>query len=120
MYYPDRAQEIALENEQQYHLAAWFKSGGELTFGTNSDKCSARFRRQYKDGSIGYHLHAEMDLLLKMGHNIADEICVIRFKKNGDITMAKPCRYCQKFLKTYGVKRVRYTNWDGKWESMRL
>lgn len=120
MYYPAKALEIALNNDQQYHLAAWVKSGAEFTFGVNSERCSKRFMRRYNDGSTRYHVHAEMDLLIKMGRDVADEICVIRFKRNGDITMAKPCRHCQKYLKRYGVKRVRYTNWDGQWERMKL
>ena len=49
-----------------------------------------------------------------------DEIHVIRFNKNGEVTMAKPCVYCQKFLKEHGVKRVMYTNWVGRWKCMKL
>lgn len=120
MYYPIKAQEIALNNNQPFHIAAWFKSGAALTFGVNSERCSKKFMRRYRDGTVRYHLHAEMDLLIKMGSQIADEIYVIRFRKNGEISMAKPCKYCQKYLRRYGVKRVRYTNWEGQWERMTL
>jgi hypothetical protein len=45
---------------------------------------------------------------------------VVRFFKDGTPTMAKPCIHCQNFLRMKGVETVRYTNWDGQWEEMRL
>jgi len=50
-----------------------------------------------------------------------DEIEVIRFKKcNHVFTMAKPCTLCEHELRKAGIKKVRYTNWDGDWEEMSL
>ncbi len=89
-------------------------------FGTNSSKCSVKFARRHPDGSIGYHLHAEMALINKFDIGEINEIHVVRFKKNGDMTMAKPCVYCQKFLKQYGIKKVHYTDWDGNWTCMKI
>ena len=109
-----------MNNDQQFHLAAWAKKGSSFVYGVNSDECSTRFRRKYRDGQIGYHLHAEMALLKKCKEGEVDTVKVIRFSKNGNITMAKPCPYCQKFLRQYGVKRVFYTNWNGEWESLKL
>ncbi len=34
--------------------------------------------------------------------------------------MAKPCVHCQNFLRLKGVKKVKYTNWNGEWEFMDL
>jgi len=120
VYYPPFVREIAMNNDQQFHLAAWAKKGSSFVYGVNSDECSTRFRRKYRDGQIGYHLHAEMALLKKCKEGEVDTVKVIRFSKNGNITMAKPCPYCQKFLRQYGVKRVFYTNWNGEWESLKL
>ena len=120
MYYPPFVREVAMNNEQPFHLAAWVKKGSSFVYGVNSSECSTRFRRKYRDGQIGYHLHAEMALLKKCKEGEIDTIKVIRFSKNGSITMAQPCPYCQKFLRQYGVKRVFYTNWDGEWESLKL
>ena len=120
MYYPPFVREIAMNNEQPFHLAAWTKRGSSFVYGVNSDECSTRFKRKYRDGQIGYHLHAEMALLKKSKEGEVDTIYVIRFTKNGEITMAKPCPYCQKFLKQYGVKKAYYTNWKGEWEVLKL
>ena len=118
MYY--KARELALNNNHDFHLVAYGKVGGSYRLGTNSDKKSARFKRKYRDGSYGYHLHAEMDLIRQCPEGSLRVIHVIRFRKNGDITMAKPCVHCQKFLKEHGIIKVHYTNWDGEWEVMKL
>ena len=120
MYYPSKAREIAMQNNQPFHLAAWFRRGSSIVFSTNSGRCSTKFKRTYRDGSVGYHLHAEMALLNKVPVGSISEVHVIRFTKNGSITMAKPCEHCQKYLKEYGIKKVHYTNWDGLWSRMRL
>ena len=120
MYYLNKAREVALSNKQQYHLAAWAKKGSSIIFGTNSVKCSARFERTHPDGTKGFHLHAEMDLIRKFKPGTLKEISVVRFSKKGFPTMSKPCCYCQAFLKKFGVKKVYYTDWDGDWQVMRF
>lgn len=122
MYYPDRAREIATNSSEQFHLVAWFKRKGELVFGTNSNsRFSARFRRVYPDKTVGFHLHAEMDLIRKFRPGTVKKISVMRFsRKTGEPTMSKPCVYCQRFLRQHGVRTVRYINWEGKWEILKL
>lgn len=122
MYYPHRARELATNNSEQFQLAAWSKKRSGLVFGVNSmNRLSSKFRRVYPDGTTGFHLHAEMDLIRKFRPGSLKRISVIRFsKKTGEPTMSKPCIYCQKFLKQHGVISVRYTNWDGQWEILRL
>jgi len=34
--------------------------------------------------------------------------------------MAKPCVYCMRHIKDAGIKRVRYTNFDGDWEWIQI
>lgn len=118
MYY--RARDLALQNNHDYHLAAYAKIGSSYRLGTNSNKNSTKFKRRYRDGTYGYHLHAEMDLIRQFPKDSVKEITVVRFRKNGAMTMAMPCIHCQKFLKMHGVKKVYYTNWNGRWEVMKF
>tara|TARA_A100001011_G_C14294545_1_gene837827 strand:+ start:1732 stop:2091 length:360 start_codon:yes stop_codon:yes gene_type:complete len=118
VYY--RAREIALNNNHTYHIAAFAKRGNGFVFGKNSDRCSAKFERIHPDGSFGYHLHAEMDLINKFKVGTISEIHVVRFRKNGEMTMARPCKYCQRFLKRHGVRKVNYTDWNGNWTCMKI
>lgn len=120
MYYPSDAISLALNNDHVFHLTAWAKVGKSYIYGVNSDKCSAKFARRYEDGEMGYHLHAEMDLVKKIRGTSITEINVVRFSKRGVPTMAKPCKYCQHFLRENGIKKVHYTNWNGEWEVMKL
>ena len=118
MYY--RASRKALNNNRSYHLAAiLIRKGKPIKIGENTDKTHPKFKRQYDDGQWASHMHAEMNVLRFA--RPGDEIEVIRVTKSGDrFTMAKPCPLCQEAIKKSGIKKVRYTNWDGEWEEYKL
>ncbi len=113
MYY--RAKKLALNNGRTYHVAAILKRNGKVVkIGENTDKTHPRFTRQYDDGTWASHMHAEMNVLrfAKPG----DDLEVLRFKKcESGMTMAKPCRFCMSEIKKAGIRKLRYTEWDGSW-----
>ena len=78
--------------------------------------------RTYEDGpeSVCYEGHAEMILCDRRLLKKNDVVHVVRFLKDGTPTMAKPCKYCQRYLYNNGVKRVRYTDWNGQWKKLKL
>jgi hypothetical protein len=50
-----------------------------------------------------------------------DELEVKRYRKfNHEWTMAKPCLLCMNEMKKFGISKVRYTNWDGQWEEIKI
>jgi deoxycytidylate deaminase len=118
VYY--RAKSLALNNGRTYHVAAiLIRNGRVVRVGENTNKTHPRFKRQYEDGTWASHMHAEMNVLRfsKPG----DELEVIRFSKCGhERTMAKPCNLCMKHLVNSGITKVRYTNWDGEWEILKI
>ena len=118
MYY--RARDLALNNGRDYHLAAILKRNGRvIRIGENTSKTHPKFKRQYPDGSWASHMHAEMNVLRFA--EPGDEIEVIRFKKCGHLrTMAKPCTLCMAEIKKAGITRVKYTNWSGEWEEIKM
>jgi deoxycytidylate deaminase len=118
VYY--EARNIALSNNRTYHLAAILRRNGKIVkIGENTNKTHPRFKRQYADGTWASHMHAEMNVL--RFSQPGDIIEVIRFKKKDvNFTMAKPCNLCQKEIRKAGIKRVRYTNWEGEWEEMKF
>ena len=118
MYY--RAKILAINNGRTYHLAAILRSNGKvIRVGENTHKTHPRFKRQYEDGTWGSHMHAEMNVLrfAKPG----DEIEVLRFTKcSHQLTMAKPCSICMQEIKKAGIKKVRYTDWNGAWKEIKI
>ena len=117
VYY--KAQEKALNNGQNYHLAAILRRGKSVVkIGSNTCKTHPRFKRVYSDGTEGSCMHAEMSVVrfAKPG----DIIEVIRFKKCGTWAMARPCNLCMEHMKFAGIKKVRYTNSSGQWEILRV
>ena len=118
MYY--RAKNLAINNGRTYHLAAILRRNGRvIKIGENTSKTHPRFKRQYLDGSWASHMHAEMNVLRFA--RPGDEIEVLRVRKCGhELTMAKPCNICMKEITKAGISKVKYTNWDGKWEEIVL
>ena len=59
-------------------------------------------------------MHAEMSALRfsKPG----DVLFVLRWTKDGQLTMSKPCERCQQMINSAGLKKVFYTNWNGEFE----
>jgi len=45
----------------------------------------------------------------------------MRFIKGScEYAMAKPCVLCMQHIQDAGIKKIRYTNYDGLWEEIRL
>ncbi len=117
MYY--QAREKAINNGRTYHLAAILRRNGKVVrVGENTDKTHPRFKRQYADGTWSSHMHAEMNVLRFA--EPGDELEVLRWTKCHHRTMARPCTLCMEHIRGAGIKRVRYTNWNGKWEEINL
>ena len=78
--------------------------------------------RYYESGlsTLCYSGHAEMILCDKAQFKRKEVVHVVRFLFDGTPTMAKPCRFCQRHLYEKGIRRVRYTDWDGEWKKMNL
>ena len=109
-----------MSNGRPYLLAAILRRNGRVVrIGENTYKTHPRFKRQYRDGTWGSHMHAEMNVLrfAKPG----DELEVMRFKKcDHAFSMAKPCGHCMDEMKKAKISKVRYTNWEGEWEEISL
>ena len=118
MYY--KAKCLAINNGQVYHLAAILRRKGcVIKVGENTSKTHPRFKRRYKDGKYSACMHAEMNVLRFARKG--DTIEVMRFSKNDhSLTMARPCCLCMKEMKKAEIKKVRYTNWNGDWEEMKI
>ncbi len=113
-----KARKVALNNSQNYHIAAiLIRNGVPVKIGTNQLKTHPIAYRTYLNGDEAANMHAEMDVLryAKSG----DSLRVIRFLKNGKPTMAKPCRFCLKLILKSNLDSVQYTNWNGEWEEIR-
>jgi deoxycytidylate deaminase len=41
------------------------------------------------------------------------EIYVYRQKKNGELGLARPCESCYSLIKSVGIKKIHYTDYDG-------
>lgn len=62
------------------------------------------------------HLHAEAACLISLGLDncVGLDILVVRIKKDGTLSMSKPCEVCSALLDMVGVNNVYHSNWNGE------
>ena len=68
-------------------------------------------------GHVCRSLHAEQSALRRA--QPGDKLFVIRFQKNGNIAISKPCNECTKLIKSLKLKKVWYTDREGKWQILK-
>lgn len=107
--YFKHAQECANESSHKQKLGAVVVKGSRiLSRGFNTMKTSPRSTHPWKS------LHAEATALLGARCNIEGaDIYVARTTHDGVIANSKPCPYCMKLIKSYGIKNVFYTDNEG-------
>lgn len=96
--------------------------GNSVFMGRNSYKGHPAGRTNRANGLETVSTHAEVAALMKVPRQSRHlvRLHVMRLRKNGVVTMAKPCPLCQVFLCGAGVTKVWYTNWQGQWERLSL
>lgn len=116
--YYERAKQRALNNQHAYHLAAILKRNNDyVAIGINNNKHHRSFTRYFRDGNTAFCSHAEMEALLKAQQG--DVLYVMRWRKNGHLAMAKPCKHCQIRAQKIGIRKIWYTDDDGNWQSLK-
>lgn len=106
----------------RFTLIAQAIVGKTVIIGRNSNRHHKSFKRNYTNGN-SYTAHAETDLIVRciaITGKVPRKIQVIRLLADGTVSIAKPCKYCQKFLKNAGVKIVNYSNEKGEIVTMKL
>lgn len=112
----DLIRAAALSNGGDYHLAAWIHRGKSVVFGVNGEKCSPKYKREFRDkGRPAYCCHAEMIAIDKAKATERDVLWVARFKSDGSFAVSKPCSFCMKHIKRAGIRKVWYVDCDGSW-----
>lgn len=122
----ETAREMAMGNDYQFHIAALLWRNGKLvSIGVCSAQQSKQAQRFYDPSQMGQEypytcmdacLHAEMDAI-RRGCKPGDRIEVIRWTKDGQRAMAKPCVHCQAKIRAKSLI-CRYTGMDGSWCSL--
>ncbi len=91
---------------------------GAVAFSKKGETIATAYNRNIYGHSRKFSIHAEAALLQKLEKIKAFDrynniiILVLRIRKNGQMSMAKPCSQCQNLLNQYNIK-VIYTHWSG-------
>ena len=104
------------------HGAVLVKGSSVRSISCNKHRhCSfgARFRRESRGDAT---LHAELGAILGMDRSTTQgsTVYIARINKEGEARISKPCSMCEAAMRHVGVRRVYYTNKQGKIERMRL
>ena len=82
-----------------------------------------RFGKRFREVNTGNAtLHAELGVILGMDRSITQgaTVYVARVNKEGLARMSKPCPMCENAMRHVGIRRVIYTDREGRIESMTL
>ena len=109
---------------KSWFLSAWLSRGNSVVIGTSASRESPKFVRRYKDGSVAYCAHAEMDCInkatSKFGSLKGMDLHVVRFYKDGLPACSKPCIYCMKHIMAAGIRYVYYVDENGQQCKLRV
>jgi tRNA(Arg) A34 adenosine deaminase TadA len=81
------------------------------------------FGKRFREANTGTAtLHAELGVILGMDRSITQgaTVYVARVNKEGTARMSKPCPMCENAMRHVGIKRVIYTDRNGRIETMTL
>ena len=81
------------------------------------------FGKRFREANTGNAtLHAELGVILGMDRSVTQGATVYtaRVNREGLPRMSKPCPMCENAMRHVGIKRVVYTDRNGKIESMIL
>lgn len=115
------AREKALSNGHDFHVAAALIRRGKLvSLRTNGGfhKSSTRYLYSFELERIEHVCESHAETKVIQNAKPGDKLVVLRFLKDGSITMAKPCSSCQLKLNQVGLTNVVYTNWEGQFKRL--
>lgn len=98
--------------------------GRSVFVGKNGRKTHPAYVREHRNGDKSACYHAECSAIAKVPRQSRHSVrlYVVRFLRNGSISMAKPCNLCQDYLKQNGieVKNIFYSDWEwnGTWKRL--
>ena len=49
-----------------------------------------------------------------------DTLEILRVNRKNELTMAHPCPHCLAAIWEAGIKQVRYTDWNGQWQTINM
>lgn len=96
-----------------------WRGKSKITVGINSRKTSPQNQKFFpRTGQIGAHFHAETAALRQA--RVGDVLEVFRVKEDGSFTMSYPCPHCFAAIKAAGISTLRYTDWNGNWQTVNM
>lgn len=100
------------KQKQEIVAYAYDKRGRLISIGRNSYTKSHPIQHHYAT-RVGrpdaIYLHAEIAALLGAGKRVVESLEVVRYNKQGQPVLAKPCDICEAAIRAWGVKYVVHT-----------
>lgn len=86
-----------------------FKGKHIISKAHNEFRYKSNLHPKYK--RFKFSLHAEQSAILNARKDLKRaNILVVRLNNDGELLLAKPCKYCQAYIEKVGIRKVYYTN----------
>lgn len=98
------------------------KGGNMVAFGHNEKRYTRDLKDIRGDDGLCAELRAVLQLLRerRLPQLCGSTMYVTRVRKNDKFAMAKPCFLCEKNLRTFGVRKVFYTDDNSNIQELKL
>jgi tRNA(Arg) A34 adenosine deaminase TadA len=103
--------------KQVLFAVCYDKQGRVISTGKNSYTKTHPLQKYFANrvGCCGKeYLHAEIAAIIKARGQPIHTLCVTRINRLGDKMLSKPCPICMEACKAFGIKRIIYTDKEGK------
>jgi len=108
MKFFELAKKLSKKSEYYQKLGAVIvKKGDVIGVGFNKPK-----KTHPRSNTLFRTIHAELDAILNAGEELVQgcDIYIYREHRSGVPAISKPCKFCEKLLKEYGIKNIYFTN----------
>lgn len=101
-------------NSHSIHFSALMSGKRIVSLGNNAKRKTHPLCLKY--GTRFAAIHSELDCILHFPYTpqFLKEFTLVnlRFLRNGNVAIAKPCTSCQKLLRDFGISEVYYTDYN--------
>lgn len=111
---------LAQSSDYKHKHAAILTKGGQVINTSVNKRTYNSLANRFNPVSEHASLHAEIGCILGISRKVLNKgtLYVGRIDAQGKLVMSKPCEMCEAALKHVGIKKIYFTDVDGKWRQL--
>lgn len=99
-----------------FHYSCLYRGKRLISASYNLNKTHAKALRYYPLWTAEKSTHSEFSVLLKSGQETFEDFVLfcVRINNSGNVDYSRPCKFCEKVIKTVNVGSIFYSGFNGE------